>query len=103
VALVIIVAFSFSSVLITAMPFGYPMVKLVDMTEEQRAVCIMVIAFNLASMFFVSCWCYFQILRQRGKFGQNSIGVINDAVTNPATPGVNVIKLYFVITDTSDK
>ncbi len=56
VALVIIVAFNFSSVLITAMPFGYPKVKLVDMTEEQRAVCIMVIAFNLSSMFFVSCW-----------------------------------------------
>jgi hypothetical protein len=98
-ALVILFVFSFSSITITMMHFGYPKIKLMYMTVEQKLVCTIVMLFNLAFMIFVSCFCYFKILQQRGKFGHNSVGVINDAVITPATPGDNLIKLYFFITD----
>jgi hypothetical protein len=95
-ALVIIFVFNLLSMLLTAMYFGYPKVKVMDMTMEQKLLFIFVILFNLVSMIFVSCWCYFQILRQRGKFGHNRVNVINDEGPTPATPGANPIKLNFL-------
>jgi len=85
------------------MHFGYPYVKAMDMSMEKKVSCIMVILFNLAFFIFVSCYCYFQILRQRGLFGHNSVGVINDVETTPATNGVILIKKNFFITDATDK
>ncbi len=85
------------------MHFGYPKIKLMYMTVEQKLVCTMVMLFNLAFMIFVSCFCYYKILQQRGKFGHNSVGVIDDAVITPATPGDNLIQLYFFITDVPGK
>jgi membrane glycosyltransferase len=81
--------------LLTPIYFGYPKAKVMDMTLEQKVICLFVILFNLVSMIFVSCWCYFQILRQRGKFGHNRVDVINDEGATPATPGVSPIKLNF--------
>jgi len=98
-ALFILVVFCYLSMLITAMLCGYPKVKFIYMTNPQKVLCIAVILFNLGSMVSASCFCYFQILRKRGQFGNNSVGVINDAVVNLATPGVNHIKLYFFVTD----
>jgi hypothetical protein len=86
-ALVIILVFNVMSILLPMMYFGYPKVKVLDMNMTQKVLCIMVILFNFVSMIFISCWCYFQILRQRGKFGHNRVGVINDSVPLPATPG----------------
>jgi membrane glycosyltransferase len=81
--------------LLTPIYFGYPKAKVMDMTLEQKVICLFVILFNLVSMIFVSCWCYFQILRQRGKFGHKTVNVLNDEGPTPATLGTNPIKLNF--------
>ncbi len=78
------------------MYFGYPKIKVMDMRMVQKVLCIMVALFNLVTIIFVSCFCYFQILRQRGKFGHNRVNVINDAAPTTATPGANPIKLPFL-------
>jgi len=93
-ALFLLFAINVSSCLSTAMYFGYPKVKIMNLPMEQKAIWVMVVMLNLLFMFLVSCWCYFQILRCRSPLGHNSVGVIyNTDASRANTNGLFVIEI----------
>jgi hypothetical protein len=81
-SLIILVTFNVASGLTTVIYCGYPRVKIMDMRLEHKIPCVIVLLCNYVVMVLVSCWCYIEILRQRGKFGQNSVNIINNDNNN---------------------
>jgi len=66
-SLIILYIISAGSSITTAIYFGYPKVKIMDMSLEHKITWVIVLLCNFVIMLLVSCWCYVQILRQRGK------------------------------------
>jgi hypothetical protein len=91
-ALFFLFAINLLSGLPTAMYFGYPDIKIMNLPMEQRAIWVMVVILNLLFMFLVSSWCYFQILKCRSPLGNNIVGVINDTEASPANNGLFLIE-----------
>jgi hypothetical protein len=82
-----LVVISLSSTSATFIYFGYPEVKVIKAPLEHKIIVSSVLLLNLAAMILVSCWCYFDIKRQRGKLRQNSVNVINAANSSEVMPG----------------
>jgi hypothetical protein len=81
-----LVLISLSSTSATFIYFGYPEVKVIKAPLEHKIIVSSVLLLNLAAMILVSCWCYFEIMRQRGKLGQNSVHAINAANSSEVMP-----------------
>jgi hypothetical protein len=94
-ALVILVLWNASSGVAVAIYYGYPQIKVMDMAIEQKMKCTTIVMLNLILMISVSCWCYFQILRHNGKFGNNSVGIISGADTSEVMPNGLFVIDYF--------
>jgi hypothetical protein len=91
-SVIILFTLNFSFGMSTLIYFGYPQVRIMDMAFEQKISVVMIGLLILVSLILTSCWCYFKILRHNGKFGHNSVDVINDAdISHTPTGG-----LFFV-------
>ncbi len=75
-------AFCYATVLGTLMFFGWPAIKLYNMTAKHKIVCILIIAGNLIVLLTSSCVFYIAILRQRGKLGHNKIASSQNATND---------------------
>ena len=62
-----------STMLGTAMYFGYPEKKIMSLPLEQRLICLLVYMPNYAAFTIPSCTFYSLILRKRGKLGVSSV------------------------------
>jgi len=71
----VLFTFNATTMITTALHFGYPHVRVMDMPLESKLVCLTVIVMNLILMILASCWFNYQILRQRGRVGQSRVGV----------------------------
>ena len=78
-ALGILFTINVTSITGTAIYFGFPKIKLVDLPLKSKLVCLSVTMVNLMLMILASCWCYIKILWQRGRIGHNSVHVQNNA------------------------
>jgi hypothetical protein len=69
--------FSYGIVLGTAMYFGWPYKRAVDLTSQQRLIRIGTILITYFSLVGTSCVFYILILRKRGKLGINNVGTLD--------------------------
>jgi hypothetical protein len=68
---------SYGIVLGTAMYFGWPYKRAVDLTRKQRVIRLGTILITYLSLVGTSCLFYILILRKRGKLGINTVGVLD--------------------------
>jgi hypothetical protein len=73
ISVCIIFVLSYSTILFPILMFGWPHVKLYNMTTYKKTVGILLIFINFSLLLGSSCIFYIAILRKRGKLGQNKI------------------------------
>jgi hypothetical protein len=69
--------FSYGIILGTAMYFGWPYKRAIDLTSQQRLIRIGTILITYFSLVGTSCIFYILILRKRGKLGINNVGTLD--------------------------
>jgi hypothetical protein len=92
-SLMTLVTLNVTSYLVTIVYFGYPQVKVMDTSLEHKIACVMVLLCYFVGMFIVSCWCYFEILRKRGKLGHNIVDIIdNENISQVNSGGIFIVE-----------
>jgi hypothetical protein len=92
-SLMTLVTLNVTSYLATIVYFGYPQVKVMDMSLEHKIACVTVLLCYFVGMFIVSCWCYCEILRNRCKLGHNSVDIIdNESISQANSGGIFIVE-----------
>jgi hypothetical protein len=94
-SLIVLVTFNMGSGLGIVIYYGYPKVKVMEMSLEHKIPCVIVLLCNYVVMLLISCWCYAEILRLRGKFGQNSVNFIDESNSSQVdAPGIFIVENF---------
>ena len=74
-AILLTFVFCFGNMIGTVMHFGWPQVRVFEMMQRQKVICISTFFLNYIGLIFLSCIFYFLILRRKGRAGVNSVSI----------------------------
>jgi hypothetical protein len=66
-----------SMMMYSAIFFGFPQIRFIEFTAHAKAFCLALYTGVYFFQIFASCYCYFLILRKRGKMGHNTVSVVD--------------------------